>query len=117
MGKITIKIVEIDQVTQSIIVKYVSENSRKHIDEYPAMAFQISNFNASTPDEFINAIRPLISQYVQQRDQSENPKEQIDLTSWTGYSAEVDAYIIEPQTPADFAAPPIDALANPEVIL
>ena len=117
MNKITIKIIEIDQETQSIIVRYVSENSRKDIDEYPAISFQITNFDAATPEEFVNAIRPQITQYVQQRDQSENPRENIDLSSWAGYSAEVEPYIFEPSTPADPAAPPINALANPEVIL
>jgi len=112
MSKINIKIVEVDQVTHSVIVKYASEYSKKSIDEYPAIAFQITNFNASTPEEFIEAIRPQVSIYVQQRDQQENPLDYIDLSGWTGFTAEINA--IELPT---LAIPPIDALANPEVVL
>ena len=45
MSKINIKIVEVDQSTHSVIVKYASEHSKKTIDEYPAIAFQVTNFN------------------------------------------------------------------------
>lgn len=112
MSKINIKIVEVDQTTHTVLVKYVSENSKKSIDEYPAIAFQVTNYNAATPDEFIEAIRPQLSLYVWQRDLQENPNKSIDLASWDGHTAEVDAY----ELPAP-AAPAIDALANPEVIL
>jgi hypothetical protein len=112
MSKINIKIVEVDQSTHSVIVKYASEHSKKTIDEYPAIAFQVTNFSASTPEEFIEAIRPQISIYVQQRDQQENPADYIDLSSWNGFTAEVNA--VELPT---LAPPPIDALANPEVVL
>lgn len=91
MNKINIKIVEIDQATHSVIVKYASENSKKSIDEYPAIAFQVTNFNASTPEEFIEAIRSQVSIYVQQRDQQENPLDYIDLSGWVGYNAEISA--------------------------
>ena len=87
MSKINIKIVEIDQTTHSVIVKYSSEHSKKNIDDYPAVAFQVTNFNVSTPEEFIEAIRPQVSIYVQQRDQQENPLDYIDLSGWTGYTA------------------------------
>ena len=45
MSKINIKIVEIDQATHTAVVKYTSENSKKNIDEYPGVAFQVTNYN------------------------------------------------------------------------
>jgi hypothetical protein len=109
---INIKIVEIDQATQTVVVKYVSENSKKNIDEYPGVAFQLTNYNVKNLEEFIEAIRPQISLYVWQRDQAENPAEPIDISGWDGHSVQVEAF----ELPAP-AAPPVEALANPEVTL
>ena len=94
MSKINIKIVEIDQATHTVLVKYASENSKKSIDEYPAIAFQVTNFNVSNPEEFIEAIRPQVSLYVWQRDQAENPPTPVDLSGWHGHAAEVEAYTL-----------------------
>jgi hypothetical protein len=120
MSKISIKIVEVDQATQTALVKYSSEHSLKPIDEYPAIAFQISNFNVKTPEEFVEAIRPQITQYVQQRDAAENP-DNIDISSWHGHSVEVEAHVVEP-TLISTAVPvlptqQIPAQISPEVIL
>lgn len=112
MSKINIKVVEVDQATQSVLVKYTSERSLKPIDEYPAVVFQVSNYPVSTIDEFIEAIRPQVSLYVWLRDQAENPAEPVDISGWDGHSVQVDAF----ELPAP-AAPPIEALANPEVTL
>ena len=109
---INIKIVEIDQATQTVVVKYASENSKKNVDEYPGVAFQITNYNVKNLEEFIEAIRPQISLYVWQRDQAENPAEPIDISGWDGHSVQVEAF----ELPAP-AVPPIEALANPEVTL
>lgn len=117
MSKISIKIVEVDQATQTILVKYASETSKKSIDDYDAVAFQLTNFGSRTPEEFIEAIRPQITQYVRQRDLLESPQEHVDLSAWNGLSVEIDAHVFELPEPASPAAPPIDALANPEVIL
>jgi hypothetical protein len=112
MSKINIKIVEVEQSTNSVLVKYASENSKKTIDEYPAVAFQVNNFPVSTIDEFIEAIRPQISLYVYLRDLSENPIENLDISSWGGHTVQVDAY----ELPAE-APPPVPALDSPEVTL
>ncbi len=117
MSKISIKIVEVDQATQTILVKYASETSKKSIDDYDAVAFQLTNFGSRTPEEFIEAIRPQITQYVQQRDLLESPQEHVDLSAWNGLSVEIDAHVFELPEPASPAAPPINALVNPEVIL
>jgi hypothetical protein len=109
---INIKIVEIDQATQSVVVKYASENSKKNVDEYPGVAFQITNYNVKNLEEFIEAIRPQISLYVWQRDQAENPPTPIDISEWGGHEITVEAF--ELPAPAD---PPVEALANPEVTL
>jgi len=115
--KINIKIVEIEPATNSVVVKYVSENSKKSIDEYPGTAFQVTNFNVSTIEEFIEAIRPYVSLYVWQRDQAENPPTPVDISGWAGYTTEVENYV--PPTPV---APPTPdqvtpAQASPEVTL
>lgn len=117
MSKISIKIVEVDQTTQTIAVKYASETSKKSIDEYPAVAFQLTNFGSKTPEEFIEAIRPQITQYVQQRDALESPQEHVDLTAWNGLTVEVDAHVFELPEPAEPAPAPFAALENPEVVL
>lgn len=117
MSKISIKIVEVDQATQTIAVKYASETSKKSIDEYPAVAFQLTNFGSKTPEEFIEAIRPQITQYVQQRDALETPEEHVDLTAWNGLAVEVDAHVFELPEPAEPAPAPFAALENPEVVL
>jgi hypothetical protein len=98
--KINIKVVEVDQETHNVTVKYVSENSKKNIDEYPAVAFQVTNFNVTTIEEFIEAIRPQISLYVWQRDLAENPSTPIDISGWHDYAAEFEAY-----NPVDPAQP------------
>lgn len=118
MSKISIKIVDVDQSTQTVLVKYVSEASKKTIDEYDALAFQLSNFNTKTPEEFVEAIRPQITQYVQQRDLLENADNHLDLSSWHGHSAEVDPIIdttehIEPAVPAiETQIPPINTVTE-----
>lgn len=109
---INIKIVEIDQETQSVVVKYASENSKKNIDEYPGIAFQVTNYNVNNLEEFIEAIRPQISLYVWQRDQAENPPTPVDISRWNNHETTVEAF----ELPAP-SAPPVDALANPEVTL
>ena len=58
MSKINIKIVEVDQENHTVLVKYTSETSVKNIDEYPAVAFQVTNYNEQTiPNYFRNSIR------------------------------------------------------------
>lgn len=120
MSKISIKIVEVDQATQTISVKYASENSKKSIDDYDAVAFQLTNFGSKTPEEFIEAIRPQITQYVQQRDSTEN-SDTVDISSWHGHTAKVDPHVVEPKLIAT-AVPvlptqQIPAQISPEVIL
>ena len=91
MSKITIKIVEIDQRTQSSIVKFASEHSKKSIDEYDALAFNVSNYNSLTPEDFAKTILPQISRLVAIRDRSEVLVESLDLSSWHGFSTVVDS--------------------------
>lgn len=115
MSKINIKIVEVDQENHTVLVKYASETSAKNIDEYPAVAFQITNYNVANLDEFIEAIRPQISLYVYQRDLAENPSTPVDISGWNNHTVEIDAY--ELPEPAAPAVSPINAFVNPEVTL
>jgi hypothetical protein len=112
MSKINIKIVEVEQSSHSVSVKYTSDKSKKLIDEYPAVVFQATNFNVSSPEEFIEAIRPQISLYVHFRDLAENPATSIDLSNWIGCTATVDSFPLPATAP-----PPIEGLSNPEIIL
>jgi hypothetical protein len=108
---INIKIVEIDQATQSVVVKYASENSKKNIDEYPGVAFQITNYNVSSIEEFIEAIRPQISLYVWQRDQAENPPTPVDISSWSGHTVEVENWTppVDPVQPSQVTPAQVSA--------
>ena len=58
------------------------------------MAFQITNYNVKNLEEFIEAIRPQISLYVWQRDQAENPPTPVDISGWSGHTAEVEAFTL-----------------------
>jgi hypothetical protein len=113
--KINIKVVEIDQTTNTVVVKYASENSKKTAEEYAGTAFQVGNFNVKNFDEFIEAIRPYVSLYVWQRDQAENPTTPVDISGWSGNSVEVDNYVppVAPAAPTQVTP----AQANPEVTL
>ena len=115
MSKINIKIVEVDQDSHTVLIKYASEKSQKPIDDYPAVAFQITNYNVANLDEFIEAIRPQISLYVYQRDLVENPSTPVDISGWNNHTVEIDAY--ELPEPAAPAVSPINAFVNPEVTL
>jgi hypothetical protein len=112
MSNIKIKIVEIDQDSHTVLVKYSSDNSKKSIDDYPAVAFQTTNYNVKNLDEFIEAVRPQISLYVQQRDLSESPPQPIDISGWNGHEVEVTATELPTLQPE-----PVEGLANPEVKL
>ena len=91
MSKITIKIVDVDISTQSVIVKFVSEHSKKSIDDYDGLAFQVPNYETVTPDQFIELLRPQISQLVKDRDAVENQTGTVDIESWNGYTATVES--------------------------
>jgi hypothetical protein len=111
MSKINIKIVEVDQENHTVLVKYASETSVKNIDEYPAVAFQVTNYNVSNLEQFIEAIRPQVSLYVYQRDQAENPPTPVDLSGWDGHSVEVEAFTLA-EAALESQLPPS---ANPEI--
>ena len=112
MSKINIKIVEVDQDSHTVVLKYASEKSVKPIDEYPGVAFQVSNYNVANLNEFIEAIIPQISLYAYYRDLAESPNQNIDISSWSEQSIEVDAFELPAPAPQ-----PVEALANPEVTL
>jgi len=114
MSKITIKIVEVDQENHTVLVRYASEASAKNIDEYPAVAFQVTNYNVSSIEQFIEAIRPQVSLYVWQRDQAENPPTPVDLSGWHGHDVEVEAYTLA-EASLDSQQPAVQQ--NPEVTL
>lgn len=116
MSKISIKIVEIDQRSRSVVLKFASERSLKPLEEYDGIAFSVANFNSLTPQEFIEAVRPQISSMVLARDQAEQLMDTLDVTSWNGYTTTVEAIEIANIDPA-VSTQMIPALNNSEVIL
>ena len=116
MSKISIKIVEIDQRSRSVVLKFASENSLRPLEEYDGIAFTVANFNSLTPEEFIEAVRPQISSMVLARDQAEQLVDRLDVTAWNGYTTTVDAIEIAHIDPA-VSTQMIPALNNSEVIL
>lgn len=116
MSKISIKIVEIDQRTRSVVLKFASDRSKRSLEEYDGIAFTVANFNSLTPEEFIEAVRPQISSMVLERDQAEKLMDTLDVTTWNGYTTTVDAIEIAHIDPA-VSTQMIPALNNSEVIL
>ena len=116
MSKISIKIVEVDQRSRSIVVKFASEQSLKQLDDYDGLAFNVANFNSVTPEEFIESIKPQLSKMVAVRDQSERIVESLDLSSWINYTTTIDSVEIFEVDPA-VSNQILTGLANPEVIL
>ena len=116
MSKISIKIVEIDQRSRSVVLKFASENSLRPMEEYDGIAFTVANFNSLTPEEFIEAVRPQISSMVLARDQAEQLVDRLDVTAWNGYTTIVDSIEIAHIDPA-VSTQMIPALNNSEVIL
>lgn len=114
MSKITIKIIDIDRAANNIIVKYASDISAKSIDEYSAMGFQITDPTITTPEQFVESIRYQISHYVAVRDAFENQVNQIDFSSWNGFTTEVESIsLADPVLQSQLIA----AQSNPEVTL
>jgi len=108
--KLYIKIVEVDVETRTLSVKYRSDKSLLDIDSYPPVAFQITNYQAKTKEEFVEQLRPQISLYLYYRDLQENPNTDVDISDWAGYTATVD--------PVSFPTPGasvVEAFDNPEV--
>lgn len=114
MDKITIKIVDVDLSTQSVIVKFATSNSQKTIDEYDGLAFQVPNYEAVTPEQFIETIRPTISRMVRDRDLSEQRIKTVDIESWKGYSADVSPSELDEPEPL-YVNQTLSSFTNPEV--
>lgn len=114
MSRITIKIIDIDRAANNIIVKYASDASAKSIDEYTAMGFQITDPRITTPEQFVESIRYQLSQYVAVRDALESHVAEIDFSSWSGFTTELDS--VDAVAPYD-STQINQGLTNSEVIL
>lgn len=82
MTTLNIKIVGIEG--ESVLVKYVSENSAKPIDEYGAVAYQPKAMGYNSLEEFIEGIKPNLVSLVDARDASEQSP--LNLSSWVDYN-------------------------------
>ncbi len=122
MSDLSIKIVDIDQSTNAVLVKFASEYSKKSIDEYDAVAFNLANYNTSSPDTFLEAIKPAIISAVKHRDYLESNPIDVNTQAWVGHTAtftvsknqitvnlnQVDPVLDAQQTPS---------MINPEVVI
>jgi len=80
MTQLTIKIVGTED--DSVMVKFVSENSAKPIDEYDAVAFQPKAMGFTTKEEFLNGIEQILLNQVIIRDKLESSPEPEDINTW-----------------------------------
>lgn len=107
----------------SVLVKYVSENSLKPIDEYDAIAFQPKSMGYSTLQEFVEGIKPNLVALVETRDaQEQSTLNEDDLSSWIDYEDSHTATPVEPvviQTTPNIPAalPSQEMYDSPEVKL
>ena len=83
MAIVNIKIVGIDG--DSVLVKYSSENSKKSIDDYDAVAYQPKSMGYTNLDDFIEGIKPSLLLAVEKRDAAESIT--LDLSSWEGHES------------------------------
>lgn len=116
MNKIFIKIVEVHQPSLSVVIKFASDSSAKPIDDYEGLAFTVPNFNSATPAEFIENIRGHLTKLVNLRDNSEKIVDTVDVSSWAGYTAEiepVEGLLVDPAQASQL----VSGLFNSEVIL
>ena len=111
MAILKIKIVGAE--ADSILIKYATENSKKSIDEYDAVAYQPKVLGYGTIEEFVQGIQPALLDQAIHRDNLEKVAEmEMDLSQWVGHESE-HAYA----TLSDHNASLItnEAVANPEV--
>lgn len=116
MSKISIKIVEVHQPSQTVVVKFASEISQKSIDDYDGLAFSVPNYNTLTPEKFIEAITPQVVRLVAERDQSESLMNDLDVSTWQGFTVTVDPADL-PNVEQEDPSQLFPGLSNPEVIL
>lgn len=109
MAILNLKVVGIEG--ESVLIKYVTENSAKPIDEYDAIAYQPRTLGYSTLEEFIEGIKPALLTQAIHRDNLEKIPEALDTSAWIGHES-THAYE-PPHNPSLVQAN--DALKEPEV--
>lgn len=83
MANVNIKIVGIEG--DSVLIKYASENSKKSIDEYDAVAYQPKNMGYTDVNEFLDNIKDSVAQQCEARDKLETvDTSNTDISSWVG---------------------------------
>ncbi len=122
MINLSIKIVDINKETNAALVKFASEFSQKPIDEYEAVAFSLENYNTSSPDAFLESIKPTIINAVKHRDYVESNPVNVNTTSWIGHTATFAVSKNQIEINLDQVDPVLDAqqtpsMINPEVVI
>lgn len=114
MSTINIKIVGFDEGAGTILVKFVSDKSKKSIDEYPAIGYPITNISEITPQTFIDSIKQQVSNYVYVRDVVEEKLSNVNLAIWNEYEATfTGTEYVDPFLTSQI----VEGLNNPEVTL
>lgn len=114
MDNITVKVIQVDQTNNMVVLKYVSNQSQLPIDEYDALAFQITRPDIKTLDDFIDSIKSQIAYNVYVRDLAESTLIDVDMSSWTDQIVEFNLEgIVTPQLDTQTT----NGLTNPEVLL
>lgn len=99
----------------SILIKYATENSKKSIDEYDAVAYQPKALGYGSIEAFVQGIQPALLDQAIHRDNLEKVADaELDLSQWVGHESE-HAFA----TLSDHNASLItnEAVANPEVAI
>lgn len=108
MSYIKIKIVGVEG--NSVLVKYATENSKKSIDEYEAVAYQPSALGYSDVESFLEGIKPALTLAAEERDRLESDVV-LDISSWANNEVVFERPQADPAEPSQV----LPHLLNPEV--
>ena len=112
MNKITVKVVDVDYDSKTLIIKFASDQSARPIDDYQPIGFQLTNPTVNSFDEFVASIREQLAHMVYIRDLVE--QSQVDIEAWIDQTAEVSVSdLVLPNSP-DQQTPNSN---SPEVLL
>lgn len=109
MAYLKVKIVAVEG--DSVLIKYATENSKKSIDDYPAVAYQPALLGYTDIDSFLEGVRPGMLAAAEARDRAEADVK-LDFSSWVGNDKVFD---VAPQPDPALPTQTLPHLTNPEV--
>lgn len=88
MPKLKMKIKDYDEVSNSVIASFCTDESLKSIDEYPSYCYQPRSFHETDPNKFLSQIARAGWHVAQQQDEDDrffdNPDNKKIFQSWIG---------------------------------